>query len=55
MPIVFDEVTAEIQPPPSAEPTRPPAPPAGADADFESRLNAALALQHERAARLSDD
>ena len=55
MPIVFDEVTAEVQPPAHPEPARPPAPPAAPDADFESRLRAALVLQRERAARLADE
>lgn len=56
MPIIFDEVTAEITPPPSAAPAPTPAreAPGGAALDPQE-LQRELARLAERAARLSAD
>lgn len=55
MPIVFDEVSAEIAPPPAGGPSdaaalQPPSSDAAA-ADAVEQVRRALALLHERAAR----
>ena len=55
MPIVFDEVSAEIAPPPAAgvpaDTTAAPPPADAAAADAVEQVRRALALLHERAAR----
>lgn len=56
MPIVFDEVSAEIAPPPAGGPSdtaalQPPPADAAAAADAVEQVRRALALLHERTAR----
>lgn len=57
MPIVFDEVTADIAPPPApAEAPAAGAAPAGAsEVDVQRQLRQSLALLQEREARLFTD
>jgi hypothetical protein len=56
MPIMFDEVTADIAAPPATAEAAPPAAPAPANStDARWELHATLALLHEREARLSVD
>lgn len=53
MPITFDEVTAEVAPPPAAADTRAAAP-AAASEPLHEQLETELRLRAERLARLSD-
>lgn len=56
MPIMFDEVTADIASPPAAADAAPPAAPAPAnDTDARWELRDTLAILREREARLSVD
>ncbi len=56
MPIVFDEISAEIAPPPAARDTPAPATPAAAgEVDAMAQLRQSLALLQEREARLIAD
>jgi hypothetical protein len=53
MPITFDEVSAEVAPPPASQPSAPAAP-AAAQEPLEEQLERALRLLAERRERVSD-
>jgi len=53
MPITFDEVSAEVSPPPATQPSAPAAP-AAAQEPPEAQLERALRLIAERRERVSD-
>lgn len=55
MPITFEDVTAEISPPPAAAPPSPAAAPTTSPDAVADEVRQALRLQAERLARLSAD